>query len=346
MFYHLCRLVATTTTLLYPLYASYKVLRLPAGSPEQREGLERWCMFWCVLACVTVWEEVGEWGVGWFPFYHEVKTLALLWLVLPQIQGSTYVYINHLSPFLHSHESDIDSFVSNLRSSAIATGTAYLQRLLSAVRRAVLGQFLAAEGAADGPADPPPVLADPPTATPAANPSAAAGNSLAQFAGGLLRSYGPAALAAGQALLRPNQGRPVHPSRETNASQKRREELERELAALNAEAESSGAESSTSGRRGPPSLHGLRERSRTPSSVSSASSGVPASLSPGSTPRDPVAQRVLSSLAGSAYEEIGHEDASGFVAPGQGARKSAGAGAGGSWFGWGAGQEGKGGKDN
>ena len=75
-------------------------------------------MYWCVVACVWTWEQWGEWSVAWcalfsplftrslsrlvawatrradrrglassrFPFYHEVKTLFLLWLALPQIQ--------------------------------------------------------------------------------------------------------------------------------------------------------------------------------------------------------------------------------------------------------------------
>lgn len=60
---------STLTSLLYPLYASYKALRPPASvgatPQEQHAQLERWCMFWCVLAIVGVWEEWAEWSVSW-----------------------------------------------------------------------------------------------------------------------------------------------------------------------------------------------------------------------------------------------------------------------------------------
>ncbi|GAA5949107.1 hypothetical protein JCM10213_007093 [Rhodosporidiobolus nylandii] len=326
MFYYLCRLVNTTFSLLYPSYASYKVLRLPSGSPEQRQGLERWAMFWCVMGCVWVWEEWAEWGVGWFPFYYELKTLFILWLALPQIQGSTYLYIHHLSPLLTAHEHEIDTFLSNLRSSALAASASYAQRGLRALRQAVLGQFLADAAAPEADADEPPVLANPPVANSGATPSAAAGNSLTSFAGGMLRQYGPAALAAGQALLHPMQNSPGRAGAgaqgEGEQRRRRREELERELASLD-----EGASSSASGVSGYSSgadTDGLRERSRT-----SSSSSVPSALSPGhGASKDPVAARYLNSLAGSAYEEIGHEDAS--ERPAAGGRRQSG-----GWFGWG-----------
>ncbi|GAA6029405.1 hypothetical protein JCM8097_003662 [Rhodosporidiobolus ruineniae] len=342
MFYHLCKLVITSTSLLYPAYASYKVLRLPQASPEQREGMERWLMFWCVMGGVWVWEEVGEWSVGWFPFYYEFKTLVILWLALPQIQGSTYVYLNHLSPFLTSHESDIDAFLSNLRSSAMTLGADYLRRALVAARNAVLGQALAAD-----PAQPPPVQAEPAVGGAAATPQA---SSLAQLAGGLVRQYGPAALAAGQALLHPTAAATAKAAgaagtRERTAStssEKRRRELEEELARLDREDGSgsgSGSDSATSsGFSEHLTASGAKVRSRTPSSLSPGTAG--GSSGSSSSPQDPVAQRVLHSLVGSQYEEITHADVDGRATGDGGRRKS-----GGGWFGWGGQEEGKGGKE-
>ncbi|GAA5916823.1 hypothetical protein JCM6882_006362, partial [Rhodosporidiobolus microsporus] len=359
-------------SLLYPAYASYKVLRLPSGSAEQREGMERWLMFWCVMCGVWVWEEVGEWWAGWFPFYYELKTLAILWLVLPQIQGSTYLYTHHLSPFLTAHESDIDLFVANLRSSALALGASYLQRAIRAAKQAVLGSVLADVDAAAGAPPPPPpgqgadahappLLADPPVQSGAATPQGAAASSLAAFAAGLVRQYAPAAVSAGRALLRPNEGaggaggaggKGVSADGQgEEGKRRRRDELRRELASLGGGGEDEL--SSASGFSSGSGSDGLRERSPTPSTASS----IPSSLSPasspsgpgGGTPRDPVAHRVMSnlgsSLAGSAYEELTHDEARGFAVGGGGE----GAGKGG-WFGWGGGAQGeegkgKGGKD-
>ncbi|GAA5904607.1 hypothetical protein JCM8208_004828 [Rhodotorula glutinis] len=214
MFYYLCKIVVTSTSILYPLYASYKALRPAASSgltaQEQAERLERWLMYWCVVACVWTWEHWAEWSVSWFPFYHEVKTLVMLWLVLPQIQGATYIYIHHLSPFLTSHEADIDAALADARTSATRAGLGYANAAVRRLRALVLGSVLGADAnandaaAAGAPAQghAPPVLAEPGTAVPSSASGAGAAQ-LAHLAGGLLRTYAPAALAAGSALLHP-----------------------------------------------------------------------------------------------------------------------------------------------
>lgn len=117
--------------------------------------------------------------------YYLMKTLFLLYLVLPQTRGSSYIYINHLQPFLHSHESQID-----------ATLAAFKARLYTFIQkrfRALWDQFTGVLGQqqqvqyASG-TGPPPSLGDPVSGP-------------AQLVAGLWRSYGPGLLASGAALL-------------------------------------------------------------------------------------------------------------------------------------------------
>ncbi|POY76575.1 hypothetical protein BMF94_0164 [Rhodotorula taiwanensis] len=267
----------TAASLLYPTYASYKALR-PAASvgrtpADQAADLERWLMFWCVMGCVAVYEQWAEWGISWFPFYHEVKTLVVLWLVLPQIQGATYVYINHLSPFLTSHEGEIDQAMTNARASATKMGIEYLNRALRQARAFLLGNLFADPNAVGGATaggvehptpDRPPVLAEPALMSGQQDAHAAAVSGLARFAGGLLRQYAPAAIAAGNVLLQPMSRTATTTTttagagatsarappggdtgseqrRRTNAGRSRREELEAELAALREQDDSSGS---------------------------------------------------------------------------------------------------------
>lgn len=326
-----------------------------------------------------------------FPFYHEVKTLAILWLVLPQIQvspltilahglsrcswcaslprrrlltfaclshqGASYLYLNHLSPFLTAHEADIDAALADARSSATRMGLNYLNLALRKLRAAVLGSFLAEQEAAatePPPGHRPPVLAEPGVAMDEQAVPAAAASGLAALATGWLRSYGPAAIAAGTALLRPlgpngpaaggreakNRGAEAQDSvneigtssgmratgaggeQRRRAPKTRREELETEVASL------SGNSSDENG-------SDYRPR---PSSSSSASSwSHPASLSPASPAGrpDPVAQRIANEAsllsASSSFEEIRREEVGEF----SGATASAGHRKSGSWFGWG-----------
>ena len=85
------------------------------------------------------------------PFYSVCKACIFLYLSLPQsevsrrgslpsallrsspadfrIQGSSYIYRNHLAPFFTDHETDIDAFLASLRTragTAVATAIAWL----------------------------------------------------------------------------------------------------------------------------------------------------------------------------------------------------------------------------
>lgn len=247
-------------------------------------------------------------------------------------QGSTYIYLNHLSPFLTSHEHDIDVALSNARASATRIGLDYLNAGIRRARSALLGT-LAAAPPADEPAPAavePSQQAQPPYAGGAHSQAHHASRGLAGLAGGLLRQYAPAAIAAGTALLNPvGAAAGAGAARGMGASsaladagaggearRRRRAELERELEALDRSASESDASSSKA-----PSHH-------------------PASLSPASPAgrADPVANRVAGESqlrsASSSFEEIRRDEASGFAsaaAGAKGARKSGG----GSWFGWG-----------
>lgn len=121
--------------------------------------------------------------------YYFIKTLFLLYLVLPQTQGSSYLYINHLQPFFHAYESEIDATLASFKARIYV----FVQERSRAVWEqlaAALGQPTQSSGglAAAANTGTAPTLADP-----ASGP--------AQLVVGLWRSYGPSILASGAALL-------------------------------------------------------------------------------------------------------------------------------------------------
>ncbi|KAG6333468.1 hypothetical protein ID866_5617 [Astraeus odoratus] len=149
-------------------------------------------MYWSVLGCIVGIEYVAEWLVSWIPMYYFLKTLFLLYLVLPQTQGSSYLYINFLQPFFRSHESEIDatlaSFKARIYSFVQERFRAVWEQLAGALGQSTQqGQSAGGLGAAATTGSPP-TLADP-----ASGP--------AQLVMGLWRSYGPSILASGAVLL-------------------------------------------------------------------------------------------------------------------------------------------------
>ena len=190
---------------LYPGYASYKSL---SQRPASEEDLERWLMYWSVLGCIVGVEYVAEWLVSWsvnlscdlaftkmqdrrhrIPMYYLMKTVFLLYLVLPQTRGSSYIYINHLQPFLHSHESQIDATLATLKARLYAfvqeRFRALWDQLVGAIGQQNQVQYAPTGGVSVGA---PPSLGDPVSGP-------------AQLVAGLWRSYGPTILASGAALL-------------------------------------------------------------------------------------------------------------------------------------------------
>lgn len=129
------------------------------------------------------------------PFYWTFKTLFLLYLALPQTQGSSYLYTYHLQPFFHNHEAEIDSTLASVKTRAYA--------FLQARARMLWGHVLGAMGQ-QRPAD----LTREGTVSQDASMGTGAPPSMqdplsgpAQLLGSLWRSYGPALVMGGAALL-------------------------------------------------------------------------------------------------------------------------------------------------
>ncbi|KAG5652407.1 hypothetical protein H0H81_005101 [Sphagnurus paluster] len=329
LFYLTARLISSVTAFIYPGYASYKTL---SQRPASEEDLERWLMYWSVLGCIIGVEYVAEWIISWIPLYYTLKTLFLLYLALPQTQGSSYIYTTHLQPFFHAHETQIDAALASLKTRAVAFIQERARALWDAAAAAAnlpssQGQqphFTPVGGQGNAGSAAPPSLGDP-----ASGP--------AQLMGSLWRSYGPGIMASGAALLSSataaaskntnSRSRPAlttpqgsrfsqNMSGSTQSVLERRRQLEAELAALSAVPASMAVpeapfpSSKPSGSRtSSASDLGLRERTH-----SNAGSASGARFEEVEVPSDVEGY------------DVGDEDGTGHARPGMSTRAS--------WFGW------------
>ncbi|SPO41663.1 uncharacterized protein PSFLO_07145 [Pseudozyma flocculosa] len=177
--FHLPTLVLNhTATLLYPLYASYKAVtaqsrrtssvssynwsvRGPdvpppsidtaddAGNGTELAEMEHWLIYWSVFACLALAEGTFGWTWRWLPFYWEIRLLFNLWLVLPQTRGATWLYVNHLHPFLQGQEDNIDRIVDDAKARIRTETRGLLGKVLG-------GVFAAQDDARPSGAAPPP----------------------------------------------------------------------------------------------------------------------------------------------------------------------------------------------
>lgn len=73
------------------------------------------------------------------PFYYEGKTVLMLWLTLPQIQGSTFVYVSYVHPFLLEHESEIDALMVEAKERCTQAGADYLRKAVEKLKELIMG---------------------------------------------------------------------------------------------------------------------------------------------------------------------------------------------------------------
>ena len=234
-------------------------------------------MYWSIIGCVVAIES-AEWLINWsvqririhpaidppidriancpseyrplcrLPLYYPVKAIFILYLVLPQTKGSSYLYTHHLQPFFQTYEPQIDATLSSLKTRSYAFVQDRLRSLWGNVANS-MNQPAAANDLNEGLNDhamnrgAPPSMQDP-----ASGP--------ANLMGSLLSSFGPNLLLQGMAFMssaqnaaatRTNEARKqnletpgnsrlnIHDRRSSDESvEERKRRLEIELAALSA----------------------------------------------------------------------------------------------------------------
>ncbi|KZT28277.1 receptor expression-enhancing protein 4 [Neolentinus lepideus HHB14362 ss-1] len=235
LFYLTFRIISSISAFLYPGYASYKTL---SQRPASEEELERWLMYWSVLGCIVGVEYVAEWLISWLPFYYPLKTLFLLYLALPQTQGSSYLYVCHLKPFFTEHETQIDAGLASLKTRVYAFAQEKLRAVWNHIAASTVNQGDAPGERSGVNAGTPPTLTDPVSGP-------------VQTAMSFWRSYGPSILATSAAFMNQssaasasasnralNESPPLRPSMppsqssDTQSILERRRQLEAELASL------------------------------------------------------------------------------------------------------------------
>ncbi|KAI0778387.1 TB2/DP1, HVA22 family-domain-containing protein [Trametes elegans] len=177
---------------LLPSYATWKAL---AHRPISEPDLERWGQYWAVVGAFVAVEYVSGWLLDWVPFYWEARTAFLLFLALPQTQGSSWVYATYLQPFLEKNQADIDAGIAAAQTNVLTFIQARLQVFwqtfwdLATKASANPGQPGSAPAAGAGGAQP-----------------AAAGGNPVELARSLWASYGSSLIGAFQQAAKPATG--------------------------------------------------------------------------------------------------------------------------------------------
>lgn len=72
--------------------------------------------------------------VNFLPFFQLFRFLFILWLVFPQTQGASQLYLTYVQPFLKEHETEIGDYVWIIYKKSKKLGIEYLTQLLYYVK--------------------------------------------------------------------------------------------------------------------------------------------------------------------------------------------------------------------
>jgi len=97
----------------YPLYASLRSIETE-GSREDTQ----WLTYWVVYGLFGLLEEFIDLLLFWIPFYYPLKLAFLLWCMLPQFKGASFLYEHIIKDSFKKQEDYIDAALSNINDKA------------------------------------------------------------------------------------------------------------------------------------------------------------------------------------------------------------------------------------
>ncbi|ANZ75275.1 BA75_02631T0 [Komagataella pastoris] len=117
------QLLSNIAGFVVPGYYSLKALET-AGTKDDTELLT----YWVVFAFLNVIEFWSKAILYWIPLYWFVKTIFLLWLVLPATKGSAVVYKSVIQPLAQKYVTNnnvSDDLLNKVNEAAKATSTGF-----------------------------------------------------------------------------------------------------------------------------------------------------------------------------------------------------------------------------
>ncbi|KAI8338699.1 TB2/DP1, HVA22 family-domain-containing protein [Chlamydoabsidia padenii] len=117
---------------LYPAYMCFKAIKV-----QEANQFSPLVIYWLVTSTYLVVENIADIFIFWFPFYYELKLIIILWLILPQTNGTGVFYTQYMEPFLKANEPYIDQTVVDIQQNVKNKISAYVQKIIHFLRTTI-----------------------------------------------------------------------------------------------------------------------------------------------------------------------------------------------------------------
>lgn len=73
-------------------------ISMPGDEGYDMEAGQRMLQYWTALSALFLYEQSLEVFISWLPFYYEMKTCLLIWLIVPHSNAPGWLYVSVISP--------------------------------------------------------------------------------------------------------------------------------------------------------------------------------------------------------------------------------------------------------
>jgi hypothetical protein len=95
--------------------------------------------YWVVYGLFRLFEFVGDYTLYWFPYYHPLKILFLVWCFHPSTQGCAFVYAWVIRPLFLPREEQIDRIIYRAQTSMTQACSEVKGLILKKVAKKIAG---------------------------------------------------------------------------------------------------------------------------------------------------------------------------------------------------------------
>ena len=104
-------ILTVIATVVYPGYKSIKALETKDTGDDDKE----WLTYWCVFGIFSLIDEFAGIVLSLIPFYSYIKLGLFVWMMHPQLKGSSIIYAKLLRPLLLSNKDKIEKFINEVK---------------------------------------------------------------------------------------------------------------------------------------------------------------------------------------------------------------------------------------
>ena len=108
-------ILVTALTIIYPSLRSIRAIQTPEGADDKT-----WLTYWMVFGTFVVLETFVGFLLEMLPYWHMLRMVFFIWLLLPYFNGAEVLYTKVMKPLLSDNKDKIQDLIKKTQTAATA----------------------------------------------------------------------------------------------------------------------------------------------------------------------------------------------------------------------------------